>query len=162
MMTEIELLQQEIKAAQHELKDVRIEWRLISAVLAFELAKDMSTGSMWIMSTQSVTGRIAQLSTYPTAIAVLWTLLAIAVVPYLLLQVFSVGMRFATSTTRLACRAILASGVIWCYLGYLSKNLDYTYVTEIFIVNGLTCIAMAAVMANGLNSAQRRAKESAK
>ena len=142
-----------------ELKDVRLEWRLISAVLAFELSKDMVTGAMWIMSPESVTGRIARLSTYPDALALVWFGLACLVVPYLALQVFSIGTSFAITITRLACRAILASGVIWAYLGYLSKNLDYAFVTEIFVVNGLTCIAMAAVMANGLNSAQRRERE---
>ena len=74
----------------------------------------------------------------------------------------SLKVPVSASGRSVACRAILASGVIWAYLGYLSKNLDYAFVTEIFVVNGLTCIAMAAVMANGLNNAQRRARESDK
>ena len=141
--------------------DARFDARLLGAVLAFELAKDMCTGSLWILSPESITGRIARLSTYPEALAAVWACLALLVVPYFLLQVFSIGQRYATLITRLACRAILAGGVIWCYLAYLSKNLDYTFVTEIFIVTGLSCIGMAAALANSLNNAQRRAQEDA-
>ena len=133
----------------------------MGAVLAFELSKDMFTGGMWVMTAESLTWRIAHLSTFPVVLAAIWILLALLVVPYFLLQVFALGTRYSTAITRLACRAILGSGVIWCYLGYLSKNLDYDYVTAIFIFNGLTCIAMAAVMANSINSAQKRAKEGA-
>lgn len=143
------------------LPDVKMQARLLGAVLSFELAKDMCTGSLWILSPESLTGRIARLSTYPELLAVVWFCLAMLVVPYFLLQVFSLGQRYVTAITRLACRAILAGGVIWCYLAYLSKNLDYAYVTEIFIVTGLSCIAMSAVLAVGLNSAQRRAQEAA-
>ena len=137
---------------------VGIDARLFGAVLAFELAKDMFAGSLWILSPHSITGRIAALSTYPEAIAVVWFCLAVLVVPYFLLQAFSIGQRHAKIITRTACRAILAGGVIWCYLAYLSRNLDYAFVTEIFVIAGLACIAMAAALANSLNNAQRRAQ----
>lgn len=134
--------------------------RLLGVVLAFELGKDMATGGMWILTDNSLTGRIAHLSTYPTVLAVVWILLSVLVVPYLLMQVFFVYESWRAFITRVACRAILASGVIWCYLGYLSKNLDYEYVTHIFMMNGIACVAMAALLANGLNTAQRKEQES--
>ena len=140
--------------------DTTLESRLLGAVLAFELAKSMFTGGLWVLSVQSVTGRIAQLSTYPRVLAGVWICLGLLVVPYLLLQAFCIGKRYSATITRIACRAILASGVIWCYLAYLSKNLDYEYVTEIFILNGLVCVFTAAILANSLNNAQRRAAES--
>lgn len=141
--------------------DQKLQSRLLGAVLAFELSKDLVTGALWIMSPESVTGRVARLSTYPEALAAVWVCLALLVMPYFLMQAFSIGHRFATTITRLACRAILAGGVIWFYLAYLSKNLDYAYVTGIFIVTGLVCVAMSAALANGLNSEQRRAQEAA-
>ena len=145
----------------HRLIHARLDARLLGAVLSFELAKDMVAGALWILSPQSVTGRIAALSTYPEGIAALWAFLALLVIPYFLLQAFSIGERYAATTTRIACRAILAGGVIWCYLAFLSRSLDYAYVTEIFIIAGLSCIATSAALANSLNNAQRRAQETA-
>ena len=142
----------------YRLIHARIDARLLGAVLAFELAKDMVAGALWILSPESVTGRIARLSTYPEAIAGVWIFLAVLVIPYFLLQAFSIGERYSRVITRLACRSILAGGVIWCYLAFLSKHLDYAYVTEIFIIAGLSCIATAAALANSLNNAQRRAQ----
>lgn len=143
-----------------EFTDAKLTLRLISAVFAFGLAKDMFTGGLWIFSVQSVTGRIARVSTYPDAMAVIWVLLSVLVVPYVLMQTFGFGEKYSAAITRLSCRSILASGVIWAYLGFLSRNLDYQYVTSIFVINSLTCIAMSALMANGLNNAQKRAMES--
>lgn len=139
--------------------DSRLEARLLGAVLAFDLSKDMLTGGLWVLSDQSITGKVAQLSSYPTALAAVWGLLSLLALPYVFLQVFGLLQRYSEAITRTACRAVLASGVIWAYLGYLSKNLDYTYVTEIFIVNSLTCVAMSAVLANSLNNAQKRKQE---
>lgn len=147
---------------QSELKDLRLELRLVCAVLAFYLAKDMVAGGMWVLSAQSITGRIAQLSTYPTLLAACWILLAVPVAPYLLVQLLDIFPHHATTIKRVALRAIMANGAIWGFLGYLSKNLDYQFVTEIFVINALVCFAMSAVMAYGINSAQRRAREGAK
>ena len=129
--------------------------RLLGAVLAFELAKDMITSGLWMLQSDSMIGRIARLSSSPVTFAYLWMLLAVLVVPYLVLQVTGYGRTHKTQITRLACWAILCSGVFWIYLGYISKNLDYDYITEIFLFHGATCVAMAAILANGLNSAQR-------
>ena len=135
--------------------------RLLGAVLAFELGKDMITAGLWMLQTESMIGRIARLSSSPDAFACVWMALAVLVVPYLLMQATDCGRAHQARITRLACWAILASGVFWVYLGYLSKNLDYSYVTKIFLFHGLTCIAMAATLANSLNTSQRQLQEGA-
>jgi len=140
-------------------KDTRIEARLMGAVLAFELAKGMLCGGFWVMSPVSITGKVALLSTYPAVVGVVWIALSTLVLPYLTMQLFGIGQRYRAKLSRLACRAILASGVIWCYLAYLSKNLDYDFVTVIFLFNGMTCICTSAVLAIGLNRSQRIAEE---
>lgn len=134
------------------------ELRLMGALLACALGGDMLIGGLWVLSAQSLTGRIAQLSTFPTALAVVWMTLSLLVVPYLLLQVFNCFLQYRATVTRLACRAVLAGGVIWIYLAFLSKNLDYEYVTAIFIANGLLNVGMAAILANSLNTAQKDAQ----
>lgn len=140
------------------LPDIKLQERLLGAVLSFGLCQDMITGGLWIFSPTSVTGRIARLSIYPEAIAWTWFGLAFLTMPYFLLQMFCIGENYAAVSKRLACRAILASGVIWCYLAFLSKGLDYAFVTSIFIFTGLSCIAMSLVLALGLNQAQGQAR----
>lgn len=130
--------------------------RLLGAVLAFELGKDMITSGLWMLQPESMMGRIARLSSAPETFAYVWMTLALLVVPYLVLQATGYGQAHRERITRLACWAILTSGVFWVYLGYISKNLDYDYITEIFLFHGATCIAMAAILANGLNTVQRQ------
>lgn len=126
--------------------------RLLGAVLAFELSKDMVTSGMWMLQTESMMGRISRLSSAPETFAYLWMLLALLVVPYLVLQVTGYGKCNARNIARLACWAILCSGVFWSYMGFLSKNLDYDGTTLIFLFHGATCVAMAAILAHGLNA----------
>jgi len=139
--------------------DVHLERRMLGATLAFEVAKSMICGGLWVMSPMSVMGRIAQLSTYPEIMGVLWAFIGTLVLPYLLMQLFNVADQHRAKFTKLACRAILASGVIWFYLGYLSKGLDYQYVTVIFILSGMTCIATATILAKSTRNVNRRAAE---
>lgn len=135
--------------------------RLLGAVLAFELGKDMITCGLWMLQDTSMMGRIARLSSHPEVFAWAWMALAVPVVPYLVIQATGYGQAYRARITRLACWAILTSGVFWFYLGYISKNLDYAYITEIFLFHGATCIAMAAILANALNTAQRQRQEAA-
>lgn len=136
--------------------DVRAESRLLCAVLAFELMKGMATGGLWILSPQSITGRIAALSTYPTVLATVWIALSLFVLPFFLTTLCDSETRYSHIISWLGRRAILCSGVIWCFLAFLSKNLDYEFVTAIFISNGVTCLAVSFVLARSINSAQRR------
>lgn len=136
-----------------------IEVRLLSAVLAFELAKGMLTSGMWMLQEESMMGRIAKLSSFPEIFAYVWMSLALLVVPYLVLQVVGFKRSHQRIITRLACWATLTSGVFWVYLAYISKNLDYSNITEIFLLHGTTCVATAALLAYSLNIAQRELRE---
>ena len=53
-------------------------------------------------------------------------------------------------------------GVVYAYLGFLSRNLDFEYVTESFIVMSLLNMGMSAALAHGLNAAQIRKEEALK
>lgn len=135
--------------------------RLLGAVLAYELTKDMISAGLWILQPESMMGRIGRLSSDPVVFAGLWMLLALLVAPYLVMQITGYGEAMSGRIIRLACWAILASGVFWVYLAYLSKNLDYAYVTLIFMLHGASCLAMAAILASGLNARLRDKAESA-
>lgn len=133
--------------------------RLLGAVLAFELAKDMVTSGMWMLNTETMMSRIGRLSSSVEVFSYVWMALAILVLPYLVLQVTGYGRDQESNINRLACWAILCSGVCWAYLGYLSKNVDYGYMTQVLILHSTSCLAMAAVLANGLNTSQRKKQE---
>lgn len=134
------------------LAEATLTSRLLGAVLAFELSKDMVTSGMWMLQTESMMGRISRLSSAPETFAYLWMLLALFVAPYLFLQVTGYGRCNARNIARLACWAILCSGVFWAYLAYLSKNLDYGHITVVLLMHSATCVAMAAILAHGLNA----------
>ena len=133
----------------------QIESRLLGAVLAFELAKGMVTSGLWMLQPESMMGRIASLSSSPEVFAYLWMTLAILVIPYMVLQITGLLQRHQWPIVRLACWAILSSGVLWVYLAFLSRDLDYANITEIFLFHGATCITTAALLACSLNTSQR-------
>jgi len=135
-------------------EETALSARLLGALLAFELAKDMVTSGLWMLNNESMMGRIARLSSSSETFAYLWMTLAVLVLPYLILQITGCWQSQRTRITRLACWAILTSGVFWAYMGYLSKNLDYEHITVIFLMHSTACVAMAAILANGLNTAQ--------
>jgi hypothetical protein len=138
----------------NNIKAIKTEGYLLGAILAWALAVGAFSGSLWVLNTESVTGRVASLSSYPKVMSALWMVLAAAMLPYYIMQILQIFVKWREPITRLCCRATTVSGVIWVYLGYLSYPLDYMYVTTIFVVNGLTCISMAATLANSLNNAK--------
>jgi len=131
------------------------EVRLVGAVLAFELSKSMVTTGMWIFQPGSMIGKIASLSSSPEIFAYLWMSLALLVLPYMAMQVVGRAHPQQRNVTRLACWAILTSGVFWVYLAFLSRGLDFGSITEIFLFNGSTCVATAALLAYSLNTHNR-------
>jgi len=142
--------------------DRRIEVRLFGALLALTLASNMVIDGLWILSHETLISKVARLSSYSEALSVWWFVAAILIVPYFLLQSFGIFGNHHRAIVRLACRAIMASGVLYAYLGFLSRELDYQYVTLSFVVMSLINMAMAAALAYGLNAAQIRKEEALK
>lgn len=140
----------------------KIEVRLFGALLALTLASKMVIDALWILSHETVISKVAQLSTYPEALSAWWMLAAALIVPYFLLQATGIFGGHHRPIVRLACRAVMASGVLYAYLGFLSRNLDYRYITESFILMSFLNMAMAAALAHGLNAAQIRKEEALK
>lgn len=132
------------------------ENRLLGALLAADLIKSMATAGGWILSRDTMLSRVASLSFYPEVLAYLWVALAVLVLPYFCMQAFGLWAAWHRPITRLACRALLASGVLWAFLAYLSKNIDSANVTGIFILNSLTSVAMSAILASSINTAQAK------
>lgn len=143
----------------NELERSRLGVRLLSVLLALDIAKNFISPAVWIMGErQSVVSTVARLATYPDALAMLWLLSALLVLPYVAMQIFFPGCRQARRITKLACHALCAGGVLWVYVAYLSRNLDYSMATSLFVANGIGSIGLGAVLAYGLNSEQLAAE----
>jgi len=140
----------------------KIKVRLFGALLAVTITSKMVIDALWILSEETIISKIARLSTYPEAISLWWFLAAALVLPYFLLQAFDVFGNHHRPIVRLACRAVMASGVMYAYLGFLSRNSDYKYVTESFVIMSILNMLMAAALAHGLNAAQIRKEEALK
>lgn len=141
---------------ERALGDQTMESHLLGALLAVDLMKSMLTAGMWIFNDDTMMSKVASLSRYPDAMAYLWITLVIGVLPYFFMQAFGLWHAWRRPITRLACRAILVSGVLWAFLAYLSRNIDSDNITIIFVLNSMTFIAMSAILASSINTAQDR------
>jgi len=142
-------------------RDLKIEVRLLGGLLATALGGNMVVDALWIFSEHTVMSKIAQLSTYPQALAYYWMLSAVLITPYFLVQVLNMFKSHNRRITRLACWSIMAGGVLYAFMAFLSRNLDYQYVTASFVASSILNMAMATALAYTLNSSQRRAEDDA-
>ena len=141
---------------------LKIEVRLFGALLALTLASNMIIDALWILSQETIISRVARLSSYPNALAGYWFVVAALITPYFLMQTFGLFEGYKKFVIKLACRSIMAGGVLYAYFGFLSHNLDYLYVTESFIVMSFLNMGTAAALAYGLNAAQIRKEDAIK
>lgn len=138
------------------LSDQTLESHLLGALLAADIMKGMLSAGFWILTGGTMISRVAGMSSHPSILALFWMVLALLIIPYFAMQVFGVWTQHRRSIIRLACRAILASGVLWAYLAFLSKNIDIYGVTGVFILHSFTCVLMSALLASSINTAQGR------
>lgn len=145
---------------ERALGDQVTESRLLGALLAINLITGMVTSALWIFSGDTMISRVAGLSAYPRVIAYGWMALGALVLPYFAMQAFGLWMQWRRKITRLACRSLLASGVLWAFFAYLSKNIDTPFATGIFIACSLVSTGMSALLASSINTAQAREAQS--
>ena len=129
--------------------------RVMSVLLALDIARDFVTPALWIVGeTTSVISTTARLASFPELLAFAWLLAALMVAPYILMQLFAPDCRWRRKIIKIGCNGVCLGGVMWVYLAYLSKNLDYGIATSTFIGNGISSVALGAVLAWGLNKEQ--------
>lgn len=138
-----------------ELQRSRIGVRMMSALLALDLAKNFISPALWILGeSKSVIGTVATLATWPWALGVIFVAAAAMAAPYIVMHLFLPNYSHQVECTQWACRGMLIGGVIWIYMAYLSRNLDYEVATGVFLFNGVFSIAMAAILGYGINLEQ--------
>lgn len=129
--------------------------RFFSIVAAFEILMDFLSPALWILTTpQSVIAKVAGLSMSPEILGCLWLLASLFVLPFVLMQLFFPGYQYRRLVVKLCNCGIITGALIWFFMAFLARNLDYEFIIFNFIINGLGGIAMAALLANGLNNDQ--------
>ena len=151
-----------IEDLQAQLHDSKIKVRLKGALLAVALGGNMVIDALRVMTPQSMTSKVAYLSTYPSALVAIWLLAALLVLPYFLMQALDVFETQRVRVTRLACWAVIAGSVQYAYMGFVSRSLDYKYITAIFVATSLVNLGVAAALAYGINLSQIRAEDKIK
>ncbi len=141
-----------------ELSHYRFECRLLSTLLAVALMFNMIDPALLVLNEQrSLVATVAKMTGHPAWLAVAFLLLACMVVPFVLMQLFRPECIHQRGIVKLACLAMCIGGVLWIYLAYLSRNLDYETLTGIYARNGGWSICLGAILAHHLNNKQRRA-----
>lgn len=143
-----------------ELTHFKRECRLLSVLLISDLIFQMlQTAALIFSSGYSQSSSIAALSGFPSLIAVAFITCALLVLPYLFVQAFKPFSPCRKYVVKTACAALCVSGVLQVYMAFLSRVLDLDTVTWIFVRNGVWTIALAAILAYGLNNKQIREVE---
>lgn len=140
-----------------ELTHFKTECRLLSVLLAISLQFNMIEPSLLMLhEPDSLVWAVAGLSGGRTILALAFLGFALLMVPYVTMQIVDPNTRHRPRIIRIACAALCLGGVLWVYLAFLSRNLDYDTITGIFCRNGIWNIGMAAVLAYHLNNKQIR------
>jgi hypothetical protein len=148
----------ELDAVVH--KDFKNEMRLMSILLSFGVMSNFVDPAIFILlETRSVIGTVAALSSSAKVIASAFLLMAALVLPFLFMQVFVPRIKCRKFIIRLTCFAMCVGGVLWIYLAFLSRNLDFGGATFVFVKSGLGAIAMGGVLALTINNKQRREQQ---
>lgn len=138
-----------------ELQRSRIGVRLMSSLLALDLAKSFINPALWILGeSTSVISTVAKLATWADALGVVFIVSALMVAPYIVMQITMPDCPYRLFLTRCACNGLILGGVLWAYMAYLSRNLDYDTATIVFLTNSLFPIAMAGLLAYSINAEQ--------
>ena len=126
--------------------------RLLAIVLSLDMVQNMVSPAVWILGASgSIVAKVARLATYPDAVAWAWLAMSALMLPYLVAQI---GGRASVLCTRLACLSLCGGGMLWMFLAWLGRDLDYSALIYLFGFNCLISIAMGAVLAYSINQQQ--------
>ena len=142
-----------LQEADHFKCEARFLAGLLAADLGFGLAQ---LGLLILHEDRSIVSLVARLAGHPGMLASAFLVLAVLLLPYLAIQIFSPSPKTRLTVVRLTVHALCAAGVLRIYFAWLSRNLDADTVTGVFLMNGGWCIAMAAVLAYSINNKQKR------
>ena len=146
--------------ATKNLKRLYIAVRSLSVLVSFQIMAAFITPALWVLYEESsIISKVATLATSSTALAILWLVSALAVLPFVIMQAFLPVCRFRRIITKTANFGMIGGGLAWVFMAFLSRNLDYNFATWNFLFSAATAFAMAAILANSLNNDQKEKED---
>ena len=129
--------------------------RSLSVLISFSIVADFLSPALWILNEPtSVISRVASLSTSEVFISACWFTASALVLPFVLMQLFYPDCVHRRKIIKAATYGMIIGAVVWVFMAFLSRNLDYEFAVWNFMFNGMMALSMAALMANGLNNDQ--------
>ena len=130
--------------------------RWLSVLVSFQIMSDFISPALWVLNERvSVISNIARLATNPTALALCWLAAAVMVLPFVLLQLFAPECHYRRTVIKIANYGIILGALVWVFMAFLARNLDYNFAVWNFLFNGFISLTFAALMASGLNNDQK-------
>ena len=136
---------------------IRLQYmvRCMSVMAAFEILLDFVSPALWILTTpNSIIARVASLSSSSEIMGGCWLIAAAMVVPFVVMQVGWPDYEHHRIVTKICNYGNITGGLIWFFMAFIARNLDYDYIIFNFLFNGIGSIALAALLADGLNDTQ--------
>jgi hypothetical protein len=127
--------------------------RLLAIVLAFDMIQNMVSPAVWILGASgSIVSTVSRLATWPDALAWAWLVCAALIIPFMATQLAG---RSCRRCTRFAVLGLCAGGMLWMYLAFLGRDLDYPALPFLFGFNCMVSVAVGAVLAISINDHQK-------
>ena len=135
--------------------------RFLSVALGLAMAWNISNPGIWILNYPNATiTKVASLSSSATVLGYMWLFLGSCLVPYILCNILGVTRKVTLEPcTRLACLATAGGAIMWGYLGWLSRDLDYQTLAYLFGSNAFLDLLVSLVLAVSINEHQKLTAE---
>ena len=132
--------------------------RMLSILIAFEIIMDFISPALWILTEHtSIIGTVARLASSSGSLAIAWLLSTALVAPFIVMQLIFPESIYRTAIIKSAVYGLILGTLIWVFMAFLSRNLDYRFVFWLFLFNSFGSFGMAALLANSINNDQKEA-----
>ena len=132
--------------------------RLLILLIALAVFVDMTHPAMLILTVQTQTwsGVVAGLTTFPTLIGWAFAAAALSMVP---LMFYLAADCCTRHTFKIACFGACVGSFASIGMSYVSRNLDIGWFSFLYFANGTLCLLFAAALAVFLNDQQVKKHE---
>lgn len=141
-----------------ELQHAAVQLRLVAVLLATSMLFDMLAPALLLLAgADSIVLRAAAgTSLHAYGVGALFVALAVAMLPYLALQL-GAWPRARRGLTKFTCLALALSGVLWAFLAWRCAHMDIGAAASlVFTRNALGALTFSVALAFSLNAEQLR------
>ena len=134
--------------------------RCFSSIAAFQVLMTFISPAMWILtSPQSILAVVSHLAFSGLILGWCWLLSASLIVPFIVMQIACPTYKYRRAVTKMCNYGSLFGGLIWFFMAFIARTLDYEFIVVNFIINGIGAFVLATLLADGLNDDQIEIRE---